>query len=354
MTTHQVSSNGFDWRQNAVKAEELRLQRHDYRHDHRQGHMRTDGGKEGRREGSELDGVKGLETRPRDIGHVGHRWRFDDDRRGDYSRGGHRDGRYDRSDFSGRGQNVHWRPERDSRLQQMPGMYGNMQSINFSYSYTRVEIYHSQVFSGNWDNREDAMKARDDFANAALDFIKNPSEASYKALNDSMMKLMDSGFAPANVNGNAQISIFSTSSSVYARFTMEVTPAPTKSLEEAREDLHNNYNEETYKNYIRALSEKFKKDGVISHTNDTPTTPVFKSSVVYSSKTSKGGMKGFHELRRPDFDRNFHGRHRIKNKGFDWDKSVRSLNDYWGTRNGRDQFKAADYIRRLKTDRRAG
>ncbi len=350
MTTHQVSSNGFDWRQNAVKAEELRLQRHNHRHENRHGHTRTERGEEGRREGQRQLDIQGLETQARNVGRAKHRWRFDDDTRGEYRRDGHRDGHYDRSDFSGRG--VSWREVHGGRAENSQGMYGNMQSISFSYSYTRVDIYHSQVFSGNFGNREDAIKARDDFTNAALDFIKNPSEASYKALNDSMLKLMDSRFAPANVGGNAQISIFSASNTTYARFTMEVTPAPTKSLEEAREDLHNNYNEETYKNYIRALSEKFKKDGVISHTNDTPTTPVFKSSIIYSSKTVSGSMKGFHELKRPERGHNWHGRHRIKNEGFDWDKATRRLNDHWGAR--QNHFKAADFMRQFKTDKRAG
>jgi hypothetical protein len=217
-----------------------------------------------------------------------------------------------------------------------------------SFSYTRVEISYTRVFNGKNDNydKDDPMKAFEDFSKAALDFVNKPSEKAYRALNDAMKNLMDSRFTSSHIGGNAQISIFKTKNSALVSFSMEVTPAPRKSLEEAREALHKNYNEETYKDYIRALSEKFKRDGVISHTNDTPTTPVFKATIIFTSQSSSKGSRGsrgsrgsgdhysnFHELRRPEFRHNdhynnrhdgYHGRFRLKNRDF----SIGKLEDW--------------------------
>lgn len=257
MTTHQIPSYGADWKQDAMKTKELYS-----RHHNRHGDMRTGHG-------------EGDSIRP-STDDIQHR-------------------NYDRSDFSGVLR--HTPPAND----------GNVTGGSFSFSYTKIEISYSNVFNGNNDKYGDSVQALEAFAKAAKAFVNKPTEEAYTALNDAMKNLMDSRFTSSYVGGNAQVSIFTTQHSALVGFQMEVTPAPTKSLEEAREDLHKNYNEETYTNYIRALSEKFKQDGVISHTNDTPTTPVYKASILFSAKSTSGEYTNFHELKRPEYKREEQG-----------------------------------------------
>jgi hypothetical protein len=240
--------------------------------------------------------------------------------------------RYDSSDFSGHPRHDRWELEGLENRIPLPVEYGRFEG---PVSYTRIEISYTRVFNGKNDKLEDPVEAFEDFSKAALDFINKPSEKAYRALNDAMKNLMDSRFAASHVGGNAQVSIFKTKNSALVGFQMEVTPAPRKSLEEAREALHKNYNEETYTDYIRALSEKFKRDGVISHTNGTPTTPVFKASIIFTSTSATKGPRehyaGFHELRRPEFrhgrhegHNDWHGRFRVRGRDF----SIGKLEDW--------------------------
>jgi hypothetical protein len=301
MTTHQIPSRGADW-ESAMKTKEL-YSRHHLRH----GDMRA-----GRREEDS--------NRPQT------------DRIDRTDRTDRRDHlKYDHSDFSGRVHHDHNHWNRVDNENKIPLPVNNY-NPDGSFSYTRIEISYTRVFNGNNDNydKDDPLKAFEDFSKAALDFINKPGEKSYQALNDAMKNLMDSRFTSSHIGGNAQISIFKTKNSALVSFQMEVTPAPRKSLEEAREALHKNYNEETYTDYIRALSEKFKQDGVIEHTNDTPTTPVFKASIIFTSKSETKGSReqysNFHELRRPEFSHRHHGRFRLNNRDFsigkleDWQK----------------------------------
>jgi hypothetical protein len=298
MTTHQIPSRGADW-ERALKAKELHSRHHDRHGDMRIGH--------------------GEEDRKRPQADIADRIDRHDRRR------------YDQSDFSGRvrHEHEHWKQAGIENKIPLPVEYEKFEG---SFSHTRIEISYTRVFNGKNDNYDDPMKAFEDFAKAALDFVNKPSEKSYLALNDAMKNLMDSRFTSSHVGGNAQISIFKTKNSALVSFQMEITPAPRKSLEEAREALHKNYNEETYTDYIRALSEKFKREGIISHTNDTPTTPVFKASIIFTSKSSNGRYSNFHELRRPEYrhDRHenrhsdWHGRFRVKDRDF----SIGKLEDW--------------------------
>ena len=277
MTTHQIASYGADWKQDAMKTKELYS-----RHHHRHGDMRAGRGEEDRIRPNTED------TQYR---------------------------KYDHSEFSGRvwhDKQREWGNENNTQ----PVNYGKVEH-SFSFSYTRIEISYSNVFNGNSEKyAEDPMKAFEEFSKAAQAFVNKPDEKSYRALNDAMKNLMDSRFTPSHIGGNAQVSIFTTKNSALVSFQMEVTPAPAKSLEEAREDLHKNYNEETYTNYIRALSEKFKRDGVISHTNDSPTTPVYKSTIIFSAKSSGGKISEMHELKRPEYRNDHHGRFKVRNRDF--------------------------------------
>lgn len=331
---HKISSNGYGGYHGAVKAKELSSQK---QHEH--GNMRAGLGEEGSKPGPQVRNGSdrnfkplsgnGGSSQPRDkIGESGHRHGEIDKHGHGHSRnfdsyvsGKHNSHRQDTGHFSyGKQQNG------------LSGMHGTFQGTMRIYQFSQITVTHSSVFSGvhlgSLDKRNEAHK---DFVNAALGFLKNPSEKAYKSLNDAMIKLMDPKFAPAITGGAAKVSVYDVNGKTMAKFTMEVTPAPTKTLEEAREDLKNAYSskrngekdiagirKEAYENYIRALSEQFKKDGKISHTNDTPTTPVFKSSVIYIAKVTQINVTGFHEIKKPNFGHNLHGKLIFKNQQGSW------------------------------------
>lgn len=349
-TNHRISSNVYDGYHGAVKAKELHSQKQ-----HKQGDTRTglgadagkprpqthDGGID--RDFKQLGSNIGSGQLRNKTGEYGHR-------HGEIDR--HRHSRsFDSYDFveynfhrKDAGQFPH-----EKQKNGLTVIYGTAQGTMQTYQLTKITVAHSVVFSGiHFGSLKKSNEANQDFLNAALRFIEKPGEQTYKSLNDAMTKLMDPRFAPAIVGGAAQMKIRDINGATMIKFTMEVTPAPTKTLDEAREDLKNAYSSrrdsekdiasiraEAYANYIRALSENFKKNGVISHTNNTPTTPVFKSSVIYIVKITQVNVMNFREIKRPEFAHNLHGKLTFKNQREFW-------NDY--------RPNHGSYVDRLKHD----
>lgn len=328
----QISSNVYDRYHGSVKAKELHLQKQ-----HGHGDMHAGLGEEGRKPGlhardgfdGNVEPVRGdgRPHQPRDkIGENGHR-------HGEIEKHAH-SRNFDKFDFEGPKSNRQDADrfsygKHDNRLK---GIHWMSQGTMQIHQFTKITIVHPAVFSGDHlESPEKRNEAHQNFLNAARDFIKNPGEREYKSLNEAMMKLMDPKFAPAITGGAARVSIRDVHGGTMAKITMEITPAPTKTLEEAREDLKNAYSTrrdgekgiagiraEAYTNYIRALSEKFKKDGVISHTNNTPTTPVYKSSVIYVVKVTQVNVTNLHEIKKPEFGHNPHGRLTFKDRRGFW------------------------------------
>lgn len=336
---HQISSNVHDRYHGAGKAKELHSQK---KHEH--GNMRAGQGKEGSK--------PELPVRERHGPDGGGKGSYQlHERKGDHGHGN--DGvkwdgkiRYlDKSDinlYKPFAQKATYFSYEELKTQNNCGC-GASHGTSQSYQFTQITMTNSNVFSGaHFDSPEKSLEAHKNFINAALDFIKNPGEKSYQSLNEAMMKLMDPKFAPAINGGAAQVSVLTVNGTTMAKFTMEVTPAPTKSLDEAREDLKNAFSSkrngeenidsiraEAHANYIRALSEKFKKDGVISHTNNAPTTPVFKSSVIYVSKVTKANENSMIEIRKPQFVNNFHGKLSFKNQNNFWNDHRNNHKSYF-------------------------
>lgn len=331
-TNHRISSNVHDGYHGAVKAKELHSQKQP-----EHGNMRAGSGEEGSKSRTQI--YDSFDRSPNPVGGnsgaCGPRDKSGETGQGhgEINRHGHNRG-FDGYSFAG--YNLYRRDAGHFLYGDLTNgftsMYGAFQGTAQIYQFTQITITHSSVFSGaHFGSITKSNEARQNFLNAARSFFQNPSEQAYRSLNDAMAKLMDPRFTSATVGGAAKVSIRGFNGATMVKFTMEVTPTPTKTLEEAREDLTNAYSSkrdgekgiagiraEAYTNYIRALSEKFKQNGVISHTNNTPTTPVYKASVIYVSKTTWVNVASFHEIKKPELRHNLHGRLTFKNQSGFW------------------------------------
>lgn len=317
MANHQISSTVHDRYHGAVKAQELRSHKIEHRLQAMQGKT-EDISKLRLYDGFEL--VIDDSRSPRRDALDGREHRHD--KLDSYSRS-HNDGRREligRNAYGlHKGHFAHGKADfRHPELRDP--FHGAMHDPEFG----KITYQPSRAFSGSHLGSPAQIKdAHQNFLNAALDYIKNPSEQAYKALTESMTKLLDPKLTPAANGGAVKVELSHVNGSLVAKFTMEVTPAATKSLDEAREALKNAYSNkrngesgiadlraQAYTDYIRALSEKFKKEGKIDHTNHTPTTPVFKAPVFYLAKGTQVNLQHLHELKKP----NFHNKHHVHGK----------------------------------------